>query len=125
MQRTEIHEGPAVTDAEFARQKEAALAEVFAPRTAAAPKPVKESKPKKSKAKEKSKAKAKQLAETVTPPYGTLAPPQDGDAPKPWELSPQDLRAQMDKALWPTDGPGHTWTPRPPMSLSDFVKNGV
>jgi hypothetical protein len=118
-----------LTDEEFAGLRLAVLDEMTTGRTRA---PV--AKPAKLKAAKRPKAKAKErvrmvtrplVAETVTPPMGTLQAAPDAEPPKPWELDPAALRVAMDKALWPTDDSNHTWVLRPPMSLTDFLKSGI
>jgi hypothetical protein len=118
MSRTEIHEVayglPSATDAEFDRLRYMALAQIAGapPKVTEQAKPkqaakVKEAKPKKVKERAKA-AKKKKLAENVDSP---TAPVTD-----PWTQRAVDL--------WPTDSL-RTWTPRAPMSVSDYLKDGI
>ncbi|MFJ9613473.1 hypothetical protein [Streptomyces noursei] len=61
----------------------------------------------------------------MDPPDGALPAPQDEGGPKLWELSPDELRTRLDAALWPEASSAHTWVPRPPMTLSDYIENGT
>lgn len=64
-------------------------------------------------------------AKPISPPDGTLPPPEGDDGPKLWELSPDELRARLDAALWPKDDSNHRWVPKPPMSVSDYIEKGA
>lgn len=57
----------------------------------------------------------------IGPPAGAIPAPE-GDEAKLWELPPEELRARLDAQLWPTDDSNHKWVPKPPMSLSDYLK---
>ncbi|MCU1617332.1 MAG: hypothetical protein JWO98_4872 [Frankiales bacterium] len=112
-QRTQIHEGPPTTDAEFDRLRYMAVAQIAGapPKVTEQPKQaakVKEAKPKPKKVKEKAKAKRKRLAENVDSPAAPVA--------DPWTQRAVDL--------WPTDSL-RTWTPRAPMSVSDYLRDGI
>ncbi|MHA6762064.1 hypothetical protein [Streptacidiphilus sp. PAMC 29251] len=127
--------GTGLSAEEFAGLRLAVLDELFTGRTRPGPagKPkaakLKAAKLKAAKApkvKERARMVTRPLvAEAVTPPMGTVPGPVDAEPPKPWELSPQQLRVEMDAALWPTDTAGHTWVPRAPVSLSDFLQHGI
>jgi hypothetical protein len=89
--------------------------------------PVAESGGKSGKAKNKPVAESKtpkgggRGGNPIDPPAGAIPAPE-GDEAKLWELDPQDLRARLDAQLWPTDDSNHKWVPKPPMSLSDYLK---
>ncbi|TKA13192.1 hypothetical protein [Actinacidiphila oryziradicis] len=118
--RTPIHEGPPATDAEFDRLRYMALAQL----AGAPPKTVTEKVKKKGNKVPKMKVakrktvgaketapkakKAKRLAENVDSPAAPVA--------DPWTQRAVDL--------WPTDSL-RTWEPSAPMSLSDYLKDGI
>lgn len=60
----------------------------------------------------------------VDAPAGSLPAPEGAERPL-WELSPQELQAKVTAALWPTDDSNHRWVPRAPISVSDYLANGV
>lgn len=50
---------------------------------------------------------------------------EDTQSPKPWEMSPQEFGAMAMTALWPEAESAHQWVPRPPMSLDEYLRDGV
>ncbi|MDJ0341789.1 hypothetical protein [Streptomyces sp. PH10-H1] len=60
----------------------------------------------------------------IDSPAGAIPAPA-GDGAKMWELPPEELRAQLTNALWPTDTSRHKWVPRPAMTLDQFVRDGI
>lgn len=97
-----------MSDEQFVEQRTRLVRELYQP-----PNPVTEAKTPTSK---------------VDPPAGAIPAPE-GDGEKPlWELSPQELQARVTAALWPgdvADNSAHIWTPRPPLTLDQYLENGI
>ncbi|MFB6567372.1 hypothetical protein [Streptomyces noursei] len=97
--RTPIHEVAPTTDAEFSHLRDQAVANLLAPQNP--------------------------VAEAVDKPDGELPPPEGDDEPKPWDMTPAELRAHVTTALWPKAENAHQWAPRPPMTLDQYLKDGI
>ncbi|WP_406507640.1 hypothetical protein [Streptomyces sp. NBC_00212] len=93
--RTLIYEVAPATDAEFARLRQEVLASLCAPK----------------------RVTAEAASEPPTP-----APAEDAPAPM-WTLPPQEFSAIATAALWPQAD--HQWVPRPPMTLEQYLKDGI
>lgn len=73
-------------------------------------------------------AEAKTPTNKVDPPAGAIPAPDGDDGPKLWELSPQELQARVTAALWPgdvADDSAHQWVPRPPLTLDQYLRDGI
>jgi hypothetical protein len=116
--RTPVHEVAPATDADFARLQQEALTSLLTTRPTAA-KTVGESKPKAKKVKEKTARNA------ADKPDGDVPSPQDDAPPKPWEMSPEQLRAHLTAALWPEAESAHQWVPQKPMTLDQYLEGGA
>lgn len=94
-----------LSDEQFAQERRRLVEELYRPQS-----PVAEAQPQDGR---------------VDSPEGALPVPGGDSEPKLWELSPQELQARAMAALWPTDDSDHKWVPRPPVSLADYLANGI
>ncbi|MFF3911544.1 hypothetical protein ACFYZJ_37710 [Streptomyces sp. NPDC001848] len=71
---------------------------------------------------------AKKPTNRVDAPDGALPSPEGDGEPKLWQLGPQELQARVTAALWPGDigdNSAHAWVPRPPVTLDQYLRDGI